>query len=386
MKKIFCLWLSLCLLQPSLVYAQAEEHPLTRIEAVRLLSSLLPAKEGGIPFEDTTDATVAYYRKLGIVRGMEENRFLPDQKIIVQDFLLMLKRALDIAHPDLFYNNQKIHWHADQNLVAPYAQNQIAMLSTIGICQQTGWLEPDRIISYQLAQQYLELAITSISEAVRSQNGILPKKKPPILMYHVIDMPQEPFPYLYVSPEHFEEQIKTLYHEGYSFLFPEELSLADQVSNPIVITFDDGYEQTYTKAFPILKKYNAKATLYIFSDAIGTEGYCTPQQLYEMSDSGVFRIYSHTKTHSDLSEMTKEQIEQEFAESNDQICNITKREVTSVSYPYGFFNETVLEQARRYYRNGFSVNQPGEKTVYEITRMTVEDTMSSEQLLSLIRP
>ncbi len=384
MKKAFCLWLCLWILQPFCVSAETNETPVTRIQAVQLLSALLPCGEGGIPFEDTSDPTVTYYRKMGIVRGMEENRFLPDSEISVQDFLLMLKRTIDIAHPDLFYNNQNIYWHMDQNLVAPYAQNQIAMLSTIGIYQQTGLLSPGERISQEMARHYLQLANRAVQQAVRSKNGVLPDKKPPILMYHVIDTPREPFPYLYVSPENFEDQIKTFYHKGYSFLFPEELSLADRVSHPIVITFDDGYEQMYTKAFPILKKYNAKATLYIFSDAIGTDGYCTAQQLYEMSDSGVFRIYSHTKTHSDLSLMTKEQLEQEFAASNDQIYNITKREVTSVAYPYGFFNETVLAQARRYYKTGFSVNQPGEKSAHEITRLTVDGAFTTEQLISLI--
>ncbi len=386
MKKLFGIWLCLWLwmLQPCYASAETDGKPVTRIQAVHLLATLLPWEVDGIPFEDTSDPMVTSYRQMGIVQGMEENRFLPDREVAVQDFLLMLKRTIDIAHPDLFYNNQQIRWHTDQNLVAPYAQNQVAMLSTIGIYQPSGFLSPTIPISRDTAQYYLKLAHEAIQKAIRSENGILPKTKPPILMYHVIDAPQEPFPYLYVSPERFEDQIQTFYHMGYSFLYPEELSLADRVDRPIVITFDDGYEQMYTHAFPILKKYNAKATLYIFSDAIGTEGYCTASQLREMSDSGVFRIYSHTKTHNDLSRMTAEQIEQEFSESNDRIYNITKREVTSVAYPYGFFNETVLSQARRYYRNGFSVNQPGENSVHEITRLTVDGAFTTQQLLSLM--
>ena len=127
---------------------------------------------------------------------------------------------------------------------------------------------------------------------------------------------------------------------------------------------------------PILKKYNAKATLFMISDYIGTENYCTAEQLFEMSDSGVFRIYSHTQNHKNLTEISEEEIANEFAASNDTIYNITKREVTAIAYPYGLFNDAVLRQARRYYREAFSVVNKGRGSVYEIPRTTIDDSIS----------
>ena len=112
------------------------------------------------------------------------------------------------------------------------------------------------------------------------------------------------------------------------------------------------------------------------SDKMGEEYYCNPQQLYEMSDSGVFRIYSHTATHSRLTDLSENQIADEFSRSNDAIYNVTGREVTAIAYPYGSINQTVIGQARRFYKTGFSVIDKGAGTVYEIPRTTIDDSIS----------
>lgn len=355
----------------------------SRIEAVEMISEVLPAYSEGIAFDDTDDKTTAYYRKMGIVRGVEGNLFMPDAPIRAQDFLLMLKRALDVACPDLFYNNQNLRWHYDQNCIAGYAKSQIDFLSSIGIYNESGYIKPNEAISYDDAYNYLNKALLAKETGRRSHNGVMPRRMPPILMYHVIGYATNDNKYLFVTPEAFEEQIKYMYDEGYTFLFPEELSLADSVNKPVVITFDDGYEETYTNAYRVLKKYDAKATLYMVGDYIDKEGYCTSSQLREMSDSSVFRIYSHTNTHTDLTQKSSEQIEAEFSESNDKIYNVTKREVTSVSYPYGFFDDKTLAQAKRYYKNAFSVNR-GRTTRYSITRLTADGNFNMRQFKNLL--
>lgn len=361
-----------------------ENAALTRLNAVKMLAALLPSGDGGEEFADTADATAAYFRRLGIVKGSGDNLFMPDTPIRTQDFLLMLKRTLDAACPSLFYNNQHIIWHKDQNLVSPYAQNQVAMLSAVGVYNNSGYIRPDTTISVGMASYYVGLAKQAMSSAPKSSGGAAFWHKPPVLMYHVIDEPHGEYAYLYVSAKDFEAQVKYMYDNGYAFLFPEELSLANRLDKSVVITFDDGYEQMYTKAFPILKKYNAKATLYMISDLIDTEGYCSADHLAEMSDSGVFRIYSHTKSHTPLTTLSASEIEAEFAQSNDKIYNITKREVTSLAYPNGFFDDTVLSLARRYYKNAFSVNRGG-SSMHSITRRTVDGTLGMNSFLSLLK-
>lgn len=374
MKKLLFLFLLLAVL-PVSAYA-AENDAVTRLGAVHMLQTILPTHEAGVPFADTADPAVAYYGKLGIVHAIEENNFHPDQPMSTQEFLIMLKRTLDKACPDLFYDNQAIQWHYDQNEIAPAYQSQIAFLSAVGVYNNSGYLKPTAIISEGMASYYLSLAVHAQNYGTRSKNGQMSWRKPDFLMYHVIDQPREPFPYVYVTAEHFEEQIRYFYNNGYTFLFPEELALADRYQKSVVITFDDGYDSVYTRALPILKKYNAKATLFMISSLVGTPGYCTEAELFEMSDSGAFRIGSHTDTHPRLTDLSAEEIAREFAVSNDRLYNITKREVTSLAYPYGFFNDTVLSQARRYYKTAFSVTNPGNGSVFEIPRTSIDNEIT----------
>ena len=361
----------------SLNTAFADENAaVTKLDAVSLLSRVLPAWNNAPVFDDTYDKTAAYYRSMKILDAEYNNVFMPEKPLTTEEFLVMLKRALDISAPDLFYDNQNIKWHYDQNEISAEYQSQIAFLSAVGVYNNSGYLHPKAIISQGMASYYVGLAIHAQDYGKRSKSGRLYNKRPPILMYHVIDAPSGPYPYVYVSEYNFEQQIKYFYDNGYTFLYPEEVSLADNIKKSVVITFDDGYTQTYEKALPILKKYNAKATLFMISDYIGTGNYCTAEQLFEMSDSGVFRIYSHTQNHKNLTEISEEEVANEFAASNDTIYNITKREVTAIAYPYGLFNDAVLRQARRYYREAFSVVNKGRGSVYEIPRTTIDDSIS----------
>lgn len=375
MKK-FLITIILCLtfVIPSNVTAN-EDTAVTRLSAVHMLTQILPQYEVGVPFDDTWDLTAAYYRKMGIVSAIEGNSFMPDEPVMTQDFLLMLKRALDVACPDLFYNNQNIKWHYDQNEIYPYAQNQLAMLSAVGIYNNSGFLHPKSIISEGMASYYINLAIHTMNYGKRFKNGVMPRKKPQILMYHLIEEPREPYAYLYVSSENFEAQIKYLYDNGYTFLFPEELSMADNLSRSVVITFDDGYNCLYKNALPILKKYNAKATVYVIADMIGTDYYCTQEELREMSDSNAFRVYSHTKTHPYLTDISNSELEEEFRESNIMIYNITKREVTSIAYPYGYYDDEVISIAKKFYKNAVTVDARGGHSIYDLRRTTIDNTL-----------
>ncbi|MBE7030379.1 MAG: polysaccharide deacetylase family protein [Ruminococcaceae bacterium] len=383
MRKIMCILLVLLLLLNLIVTYAMDDSVLTRLDAVELIQQLLPAKNSGYVFDDTDNAAVAYYRQKGIIQGAEDNAFMPESPMKTQDFLIMLKRALDVVRPDLFYNSADIFWHFDQNEISPYAQSQLAFLSSVGVYNNSGYIKPQSTISRGMAQYYINLAIYARDNLSGINDTIGYSKKPHVLVYHVIDEPREPNAYLYVFPSKFEEQIRYLYENGYTFLFPEEISLADRFEKPIIVTFDDGYRQTGTYALNILKKYQAKATLYMYTDAIDTPEYCSSTQLRQMSDSGIFRIYSHTCTHADLSTLTPQSIEKEFAQSNDIIYNITKREVTSVAYPFGFFNADVLKQAKRYYKNAFTVNK-GNNTLYQLKRLTIDNQTDMQHFVKMV--
>ncbi len=129
----------------------------------------------------------------------------------------------------------------------------------------------------------------------------------PILTYHHIT--DEPQSGTEITPEGFRAQIKALSDGGYTPLFFSDLE--DYVvkgyplpEKPVVITFDDGYMSNYEKAFPILKEFDMKATVFVIGVSVGsTERYkdteypITPHfgwgEAREMVASGLVEIGSH---------------------------------------------------------------------------------------------
>ncbi|MCX7715391.1 MAG: polysaccharide deacetylase family protein [Clostridia bacterium] len=197
----------------------------------------------------------------------------------------------------------------------------------------------------------------------------------PVYMYHGIkDIPLSNDEALFVRPASFDEQMKFLAENGYTSIFAEDLPYAHKYKNPVVVTFDDGYLDNYTYAFPILKKYNVKATIFVVSSLVGKPNYMTREQLREMSDSGLVSIQSHSATHPYLENCTKEQIDEEYSRSKQELEAITGRSVTALSYPYGKRNALAVQEASRYYKLAFITfgdYSYSKKCAYEVPRAGV---------------
>ena len=116
-----------------------------------------------------------------------------------------------------------------------------------------------------------------------------------VLNYHMVN---SRFLSLAVEPEDFDWQMKYLVDHGYHTITPNELYdyLAGNGTlpeRPVLITFDDGYVDNYTKAFPILKKYHLKATVFVVTGFLSKrKGYLTWDQVREMEKNGVTRRVS----------------------------------------------------------------------------------------------
>ncbi len=162
---------------------------------------------------------------------------------------------------------------------------------------------------------------------------------------------------LSVRPEVFEQQLKYFSESRFKTLFASELvNPRSKHSRYVVITFDDGYEDNYTEVFPLLKKYNCKATIFMITSLIGEEGYLNAAQIREMTDSGLVSIQSHTVSHDPLALGNKlfEEVDEEFRASKAVLERITQKEVDAVSMPNGSFDGIVLDLAKRYYNVVFS--------------------------------
>src|SRR5512141_1956340 len=71
---------------------------------------------------------------------------------------------------------------------------------------------------------------------------------------------------------------------------------------PIALTFDDGYEDAFTAAYPILARHGFRATFYIISDFVGRPQYMTWDQVRALAAAGEV-IGSHTESHPDLTRL-----------------------------------------------------------------------------------
>ena len=180
--------------------------------------------------------------------------------------------------------------------------------------------------------------------------------KIPILLYHnfVTEVPnsdQDDFKYIN-TPESFKENIKTFLDNGYTIISIKELADADKgktelPNKPIIITFDDGYYSNYEYIYPILKKYNAKASIFIVTDKIGKEfdgiKYLGWDECLEMQNSGLVEIYSHSKKHVFYDKLPVREIRDDVKESYEMIEeHLGKKDLKVFAYPYGAYTEETV--------------------------------------------
>ncbi|MBL8030429.1 MAG: polysaccharide deacetylase family protein [Candidatus Doudnabacteria bacterium] len=187
--------------------------------------------------------------------------------------------------------------------------------------------------------------------------------KLPILMYHHIgEIPKEAkTDYirvgLTVSPENFEAQIAWLKNQGFNSITLQNLldytkQSFNMPKNPVVITFDDGYEDAILTAPPILKKYGFTGTFGIITQfsgiSYGTNKYATWEQIKNAKNSGM-EIASHTQDHFDGTNKTYNEafklrnIEGSKADIKSKLGVDTK----ILIYPFGHYDTTYIKIAQK---------------------------------------
>ncbi len=210
----------------------------------------------------------------------------------------------------------------------------------------------------------------------------------PTLMYHcVADECWSSITELFVKPSELEKQLQWLQEEGYTPIHFEDLGRVDEIEKPILLTFDDGYLDNYTELFPLLKKYNVKATVFMIMGSVGGWNYLTADQIKEMDASGLVSFQSHTVTHEFLSTRTAEQLEYELSESKRMLAEITGKESFVLCYPTGKYSEESLEATAEHYQFGLLMSgktyETGENPL-KITRKYIARSTTLEQYKDMI--
>jgi peptidoglycan/xylan/chitin deacetylase (PgdA/CDA1 family) len=179
-----------------------------------------------------------------------------------------------------------------------------------------------------------------------------PISMPRILMYHSIgDEPASSHSELVVTPDAFEKQLKLLKGKGYTFLkISELLNSQNNQSKKVAITFDDGFKDNYEVAFPLLKKYGAKATVYLAPEIDGIEK-LSKEMISEMVDSDLIEFGAHTLSHCNLEKCDAKSAEAEVKGSKERVETLTGRKCEAFAYPFGRFNDDVVNIVKS---SGFS--------------------------------
>ncbi len=178
----------------------------------------------------------------------------------------------------------------------------------------------------------------------------------PVLMYHAVSDNMWGINELFVSPSDMEEQLAYLVDNGYDPIWFQDLAHVEDYDKPVILTFDDGYDDNYTELFPLLQKYQVKATVFVIGNAMGKSHKMTEEQVRELSDSGLVTIQSHGYTHHDMDVMGAEELEYELGESWRVLTRVTGKIPSVLCYPTGKYNSTTLEIAETYYNFGLKMN------------------------------
>lgn len=250
-------------------------------------------------------------------------------------------------------------------------------------------------------------------------------KQVPIIMYH--NIVQNPVEDSEISAERFEEQIKRLYDDGYTAVLMQDLveyveKGKELPEKPICITFDDGYLSNYKIAYPILKKYNMKATIFVIGSTVGCQTnykdtnypitpHFTLEQAKEMISSGVISIQSHTyDMHQwgpyEETDQPRENILKFDSETEDEYMDTVKQdnlkmkdlikqlgdELIALAYPSGKYetltnvvlNENDIKMTVSIEKGNNTIIKGLPQSLYALNRFNICERLTADEMIKLI--
>jgi len=216
------------------------------------------------------------------------------------------------------------------------------------------------------------------------------KNRPKILMYHSIaNNPNDPYS---VTTAMFKMQINYLLKNKYDIISLQKLvsglKKGNSMKNKIVITFDDGYKNFITNAFPILKEYKIPATVFLVFDLVGKKANWNNdiEHLDIMSKVDVkyikkngISLGGHTLKHTDLTTLNTQQLHNQMVKSKRKLKEFGEKYLT-YSYPWGRYSKGVINAMKN---EGFDCALIAKEKIlyltdslYQLGRITMQKNMS----------
>jgi len=226
----------------------------------------------------------------------------------------------------------------------------------------------------------------------------------PVLMYHRIGEALNGSEQKYcISPDNFSAHMQVLFDNGYRACTANDFVdwLMGDIQLPdksLLITFDDGYLGVFEHGLPVLRDLEWPAVMFLVSGMIGKkDGWCQREnpslktyplmgtdEIQTMHTQG-FSFFSHSRSHTDLNQCDEAALIDELSGSREDLERLLDEPIDYVAYPYGHYNDLVLESVKNAgYKAAFSVqpgfNRPGVDP-YRIRRIDVFGTDTPKMLL-----
>jgi peptidoglycan/xylan/chitin deacetylase (PgdA/CDA1 family) len=150
-----------------------------------------------------------------------------------------------------------------------------------------------------------------------------------------------------------------------------------------VITFDDGWRDNLTQAWPVLQRYNARATIFLVADWVNRaktvrSEILAPDEVRLLADQGV-EMGAHTMSHPRLDAVAPDAIDLELAASKAAVATWTGRPCRTFAYPYGRFGDLAVQAASRHFDAAVVVGGgwwSGGEPLARIPRISIHDDMT----------
>ena len=187
----------------------------------------------------------------------------------------------------------------------------------------------------------------------------------PVIMYHrVINNPENEGVYgTYIYEDMFKKHLQYLKDKNYTVITFKDLDKIgwrnrfEKDKKYIFITFDDGYKDNYDLAFPILKEFGFKATIFLMGSSTYNEWdvkasgekefpLMSVEMIKEMQDYGI-EFGAHTFNHPKLNTLSNREIEHQIVDVKKPLEEKIGKEIITFAYPYGIFNDYAKEMAKK---------------------------------------